>query len=193
MARSCDEWTPADCRSAEVQLGRILEPLAPFKDRLTIVSGLENRHAYGPVHAITPGTWLSGVSPASERAIRRQVQRRTRLPRNTSAGTRCCRRLKSPRKRRRGSRPVRGKATTARALASTISFRGSSTPLPMEFSPRNVFDTLFARGARRPASVPCGARARNEHPRSRCGRYRGFAEAARSFGPRGCAITWTRT
>src|SRR5687768_5003256 len=43
--------------------GRILQPLAPFKNRLTIVSGLENRHAFGPVHAITPGTWLSGVSP----------------------------------------------------------------------------------------------------------------------------------
>jgi hypothetical protein len=43
--------------------GRILEPLAAFRDRLTIVSGLENKHAYGPVHAITPGTWLSGVSP----------------------------------------------------------------------------------------------------------------------------------
>ncbi len=61
-----NEWTPADA-GRQFQLGRILEPLAPFKERLTIVSGLENRHAYGPVHAITPGTWLSGVSPASER------------------------------------------------------------------------------------------------------------------------------
>src|SRR6187402_330406 len=45
--------------------GRILQPLAPFGNRLTIVSGVENRHAYGPVHAITPGTWLSGVSPGT--------------------------------------------------------------------------------------------------------------------------------
>src|SRR5215468_717141 len=43
--------------------GRILQPLAPFANRLTIVSGIENRHAYGPVHAITPGTWLSGIAP----------------------------------------------------------------------------------------------------------------------------------
>jgi hypothetical protein len=53
-----DEWSAN---------GRILQPLAPFHDRLTIVSGLENRHAYGPVHAITPGTWLS-ATPARERA-----------------------------------------------------------------------------------------------------------------------------
>ena len=57
-----DEWLPADAGRSG-QLGRILEPLSPFANRLTIVSGVENRHAYGPVHAITPGTWLSGTSP----------------------------------------------------------------------------------------------------------------------------------
>src|SRR5688572_27310524 len=56
------EWTPRAAGSL-VQLGRILQPLMPFRHRLTIVSGIENRHAYGPVHAITPGTWLSGMSP----------------------------------------------------------------------------------------------------------------------------------
>jgi hypothetical protein len=60
------EWTPATA-GRHAQLGRILEPLTPFRDRLTIVSGLENRHADGPVHAITPGTWLSGVSPRASR------------------------------------------------------------------------------------------------------------------------------
>src|SRR5688572_15118214 len=62
-----NEWTPAET-GRRFQLGRILEPLAPFQERLTIVSGLENRHAYGPVHTITPGTWLSAVSPGSDDA-----------------------------------------------------------------------------------------------------------------------------
>src|SRR5687768_6305385 len=62
-----NEWTPTEA-GRQFQLGRILEPLAPFKERLTIVSGLENRHAYGPVHAITPGTWLSATS-ARERGV----------------------------------------------------------------------------------------------------------------------------
>src|SRR5687767_3808548 len=62
-----DEWT-SSTPSRQVRamgtpaLGRILQPLAPFRDRLTIAGGIENRHAYGPVHAITPGTWLSGIS-----------------------------------------------------------------------------------------------------------------------------------
>src|SRR5687768_7568023 len=56
------EWTP-ETAGPLVRLGRILEPFSAFSHRLTIVSGLENRHAFGPVHAITPGTWLSGMSP----------------------------------------------------------------------------------------------------------------------------------
>src|SRR5688500_13993698 len=59
-----DEWSPA---------GRILQALAPFDDRLTIVGGLENRHAYGPVHAITPGTWLSGMSARERGATADQL------------------------------------------------------------------------------------------------------------------------
>ncbi len=61
--------------------GRILEPLAPFRDRLTVIGGIENRSAYGPVHAITPGTWLSGIHPGSgppsllERSELRRVHR----------------------------------------------------------------------------------------------------------------------
>ena len=56
------KWTPAG-EGKSFELAPLLEPLAPFKDQLTIVSGLENKHASGPTHAITPGTWLSGVTP----------------------------------------------------------------------------------------------------------------------------------
>jgi hypothetical protein len=56
------QWTPSvDGKSFELM--PILGPLEPFKKQLTIVSGLENKHATGPTHAITPGTWLSSVSP----------------------------------------------------------------------------------------------------------------------------------
>jgi hypothetical protein len=56
------KWTPA-AEGTSFELSPLLEPLAAHKSRLTIVSGLENKHAAGPTHAITPGTWLSGVSP----------------------------------------------------------------------------------------------------------------------------------
>ncbi len=59
-----NRWTPA-AEGKNFELAPLLEPLAPFKSQLTIVSGLENKHASGPTHAITPGTWLSGVARAS--------------------------------------------------------------------------------------------------------------------------------
>ena len=53
------KWTPA-AEGKSFELPPMLEPLEPFKKQLTIVSGLENKHASGPTHAITPGTWLVG-------------------------------------------------------------------------------------------------------------------------------------
>ena len=146
-----NEWTPADAGRA-VQLGRILEPLAAFKDRLTIVSGLENRHAYGPVHAITPGTWLSGVSPradgdplygiTADQIAARHIARDTMLPSIEVA-------TEEP--KRIGAGAWQGDYSDS--FGATISFRGSSTPLPMEFRPRNLFDRVFAVRARQSSSV----------------------------------------
>src|ERR1041384_6983686 len=44
----------------DFQFGQILKPLEPFKDQLTIVSGLRNRAADANTpHAIVAGTWLN--------------------------------------------------------------------------------------------------------------------------------------
>ena len=137
-----DEWTPAS--AGRTPLGRILEPLAPFDDRLTIVSGLENRHAYGPVHAITPGTWLSGTSRRAS-AMRCTAPPQTSLLQITSVATRRCRRSLSPREAPRRSAPGSGKASTTRAMARRSHSVRSGAPVPMEFRPRAVFDTLFHR------------------------------------------------
>src|SRR5688572_6895117 len=50
-----DQWTP-DSVGRDFALKSILQPLAPYQNQLTLISGLENRHATGPVHAIAPGT-----------------------------------------------------------------------------------------------------------------------------------------
>ena len=137
-------WTPADIGGA-VQLGRILEPLSAFKSRLTIVSGLENRHAYGPVHLITPGTWLSGVSPRGSNPSRhttadqiaaQHICRNTLLPSIEIA-------TEAPKKIGAGA----WEGDYSDSLGTTISFRGAAGPLPMEFSPLNIFDKLFAPGS----------------------------------------------
>jgi Protein of unknown function (DUF1552) len=140
-----DAWTPTTV-GGDIELGSILEPLAPFRSRLTIVSGLENRHAYGPVHAITPGTWLSGVSPrnssdsapaaTADQTAADHIGQDTPLPSIEVA---------MEETRRIGAGIWEGEY--AESYGTTISFRGASAPLPMEFSPRALFDKLFDRGA----------------------------------------------
>ena len=58
-----NEWTPT-AEGSNFELSPILKPLEPFKKQLTVISGLQNRAAIAPpVHALSPGTWLSGVAP----------------------------------------------------------------------------------------------------------------------------------
>jgi hypothetical protein len=136
-----DNWTPEQSGS-DFELKSILEPLSPFKDQLTIVSGLENKRANGPVHAITPGTWLTGEAPrvshdpfggiTIDQIAAQKISQDTPLP----------------------SIEVSTEATASSACdrdygcsyGSTISFRTPSTPLPMENNPRKLFQTLFGVG-----------------------------------------------
>jgi hypothetical protein len=138
-----DEWTPAAV-GRDFDLGRILAPLAPYRNQLTIVSGLENQHAYGPVHAITPGTWLSGRSPrlrqGSGEATADQLAAdhfghdvllpsiavATEEPKQIGAGI--------------------WQGEYDENNSTTISFRPAQVPVAMEFRPRAVFDTLFQAG-----------------------------------------------
>ncbi len=145
-----DEWMPADAGRSG-QLGRILEPLSSLANRLTIVSGVENRHAYGPVHAITPGTWLSGTSPRErgdgthgatiDQLAADYLGRDTALPSLALAA-------EEPFKV--GAGIWEGQYDDN--LATTISFRRAGVPVRMQSSPRAVFDTLFDRGGTGDAS-----------------------------------------
>jgi hypothetical protein len=141
LSEAARRVTPAG-RLADVALGRILEPLTPFRDRLTIVSGLENRHAYGPVHALTPGTWLSGRSPREHRdaidgATADQLAadhlgRESLLPSIAVAAEQT---------RKIGAGIWDGEYDES--YGTTISFRQARVPVPMEFRPRAVFNKLF--------------------------------------------------
>jgi hypothetical protein len=137
-----DKWTPAT-EGADFDLPPVLEPLAAFKKQLTIVTGLENTHAYGPTHAITPGTWLSGVSPrishdpyggiTADQLAARHIGQDTAFP-SLEIAT---------------EEPVSGGACDRNygcSYGATISFRTPSTPLPMEFNPRKLFQRLFGQG-----------------------------------------------
>ena len=150
-----DEWTPV-AAGRDVQLGRILEPLSPFRDRLTIVSGLENRHAYGPVHAITPGTWLSGMSPVRHGSGEASPSLGGDLPNGATADQLAADyfgedvplpslAVAAEEPRKIGAGIWEGEYDES--YSTTISFRREHVPVPMEFRPRAVFDTLFQRAS----------------------------------------------
>jgi len=138
-----DKWTPTKV-GADFDLPPIISSLAPFQKQLTIISGLENRSAIAaPVHAITPGTWLSCVPPrishdpyggiTIDQIAAQHIGQDTPLP-SLEVGT-----------EERG-----GEGSCDRnygcSYGKTISFRDPSTPLPMEHNPRKLFQQLFGAG-----------------------------------------------
>lgn len=141
-----DQWTPRG-EGRNFELSPILEPLAPFKHQLTVISGLGNRPAEsGAVHAIVPGTWLSCVHPRKgqqepyggvtiDQVAARFIGQDTPHPSLEiatevpgGAGGSCDREYGC-------------------SYSGTISFRTPTTPLPMEHNPRKLFERLFGRGA----------------------------------------------
>jgi hypothetical protein len=137
-----DQWTPST-EGSEFDLPQVLEALEPFKRQLTVVTGLENKHAAGPTHAITPGTWLSSVSPrvshdphggiTADQIAAQHIGQDTPLP-SLEVST---------------EEAVGGGACDRSygcSYGATISFRTPSTPLPMEFNPRKLFQKLFGQG-----------------------------------------------
>ncbi len=138
-----DRWTPAT-EGTNFELSPILKPLEPFKQHVTVVSGLANRPAVSPaVHAITPGTWLSCVHPRAsqdpyggptvDQIAARHIGQDTPFPSlevatETHGGGGFCDR------------------DFGCSYAGTISFSTPSTPLPMENDPRKLFQRLFGQG-----------------------------------------------
>lgn len=140
FGKEMNRWTP-DKVGRDFDLKPILEPLAPFKDYLTVVSGLDNRPAHSSaVHAIVPGTWLSCVHPEPPRGgvtvdqiAARYIGQDTPLPSlelatEESGGSAAC------------------DGAYGCSFGNTISFRTPTTPLPMEFDPRRAFEKIFGRG-----------------------------------------------
>jgi len=139
-----EQWTPAAV-GKDFELTPILKPFAPFKKQLTIVSGLENKGAIAPpVHALSPGTWLSGVKPPEgqephggvtiDQMAAQHLGQDTPLP-SLEVAT-----------EGRGGNGNACDRTFGCSYGSTIAFRTPTTPLPMESDPRRMFERLFGQG-----------------------------------------------
>ena len=126
-----DRWSPKET-GTNYTMSPILQPLEPFRQHLTIVSGLRNKPAETPEpHAYIEQGWLTCVKPwdfgkagpdsgvSCDQIAARYVGQETRLPSL--------------------------ELTTAQGSAK-VAWRTPPQPLPQESNPRAVFQKLFGQG-----------------------------------------------
>ena len=138
------KWTPAK-PGPDFDLPPIIEALKPFQRQLTILSNIGNRPAESSsVHAIVPATWLSCTTPhnttdpycapTADQIAAAAIGQNTPLP-SIEVAT------------EKGGVDAACDRTHGCVYSSTISFRTATTPLPMEYNPRKLFQKLFGRGS----------------------------------------------
>jgi hypothetical protein len=140
--KEVDAWTSSG-KGADFKLGHTVAPLDPLKKYVTTFENLENLAAGGSVHTLNPATWLSCVRPDTaaksasmsitlDQMIAQKLGQQTALP----------------------SLEVSSETTIQVAAcggagcyyASTTSYAGPNSPLPMEYNPRKVFIQLMGEG-----------------------------------------------
>jgi hypothetical protein len=138
-----NRWTPTKV-GRDFELKPILEPFAPVKDYLTVVSGLGNKPGESSaVHAIVPATWLSATHPRQSHAPYGGVTIDQIAAKHIGQGTPLPS-LEVATEEEGGGAACDG--TYGCSYGRTISFRTPTTPLPMEFDPRKAFEKIFGRG-----------------------------------------------
>jgi hypothetical protein len=126
-----DRWSPKEIGKS-YEMPTILEPLAPFREHLTIVSGLRNKPGETPEpHAYIESTWLNCVKPwdhgvaspdagvTADQMAARHIGQETRLP---------------------------SLELTTSPTGARLAWRTPTQPLPQEGNPRAVFQKLFGQG-----------------------------------------------
>lgn len=150
------DWKPA---GAELEFTRILKPLEPFKNDITVLQQLANhaaQNAKGGGHARATGSFLSGVSPKYTAGA--DVQSGVTFDQIAAKQWANETRVASLQLGCEDSRMV-GNCDTGSSCAYTnsLSWKDEHTPLPVEVNPRSVFERLF--GTVDP-SLPADVRAR---------------------------------
>jgi hypothetical protein len=142
FGKDVDAWTSSG-KGADFKLGHTVEPLDSVKNYVTTFENIENLAAGGSVHTLNPATWLSCVRPDTaakgasmaitlDQVIAQKLGQKTALP----------------------SLEVASETTIQVAAcggagcyyASTTSYAGPTSPLPMEYNPRKVFIQLMGEG-----------------------------------------------
>jgi Protein of unknown function (DUF1552) len=151
-------WKPQTV-GADFEFSPILSPLEPFRNQLTVVSGLHNRAAESlgdgnGDHTRSTGSWLTGThikrtegsdlraGTSVDQVIASQFKKDTPLPSLELAIL---------------PNSVTGGCDTGYSCAygTTLAWASPTTPLPTQSSPRLVFEQLFGDGG--PASQQLAA------------------------------------
>ena len=142
-------WKPGTV-GADFEFSQILKPLEPFRNQVTVVSGLHNRSAESlgdgnGDHTRSTGSWLTGAhikrtegsdlraGISVDQVIASQFRRETALPSLELAIL---------------PNSVTGGCDTGYSCAygTTLAWASPTTPLPTQSSPRLVFEQLFGDG-----------------------------------------------
>src|SRR5579863_8276730 len=132
-------WSPTT-EGTDFELTPILEPLAPFRNQMTVLSGIKANWNY--IHAGASGSFLTGATHGgrNEVEIIADVSMDQLLARRFAKDTQVASLELSM------DLPANAGACTGNlscAYTHTISWRSPTQPLPMEWNPRAVFEKLF--------------------------------------------------
>ncbi len=135
----------------EMELGKSLEPLAPLKMKLNVISGLFNKAATGVgIHPGQTGNVLSGAQLQKGAELKGGISVDQLLANHIGHET------VQPSLVLGCEQPTTGYHETnfSMAYSSHISWQNATSPVPMEVYPALAFDSLFDnRGSRRNKSV----------------------------------------
>jgi len=142
-----NRWTPA-VEGTAFEMTPTLEPLAPFRDRMVIVTGLSNKQGDALPgegagdHARAAGAYLTGVHPKKTEGA--DIQAGVSMDQIAARVLGTETQLASLEISLDSKEPVGAcDPGYSCAYANTLCWRSPTTPLPMENDPRAVFERLF--------------------------------------------------
>jgi hypothetical protein len=135
----------------DMELGKTLEPMAPLRSKLNVISGLFNKPAVGVgIHPGQTGNILSGMPLMKGAVLRGGISMDQVLANHIGQDT------TQPSLVLGCEQPITGYHETnfSMAYSSHISWQSPDSPVPMEVYPSLAFDSLFEnRGSKRTQSI----------------------------------------
>ena len=140
------DWVPKGVGTT-FEMSRILAPLAPFRDRMVVVSGLDNAVANNGgsgQHTRAQAVFLTGTMP--KRTEGADIQAGTSVDQHAAKALGTGTPLMSLELALEPSSAGNCDNGYSCAYVNTFSWRTPTTPMPMENNPRVVFERLFGDG-----------------------------------------------